>query len=89
MKETNYVAFYTLVVILVALVFGVKCLDSVAYAQESKDLEQRIVEYQQNEMPAGPTKRELQAEVARLTLEVEALTAQLEACQNPPEPEAP
>ena len=89
MKETNYVVFYTLVVILAVLVFGVKCLDSVAYAQDNKDLQQRITEYQQGELPAGPTKRELQAEVARLTLEVEGLTAQLEACQNPPTDESP
>lgn len=89
MKETDYATPHTLIVILTALVFGATCLDPGAYAQERKDLEQRIMEYQQGEMPAGPTKRELQAEVARLTVEVGTLTAQLEACQNPPEPEAP
>jgi len=89
MKETNHALFYTLVALLTALVFGVKCLDSVAFAQDSVDLEQRINAYQQGEMPAGPTKKELGAQVESLTAEVANLTAQLKACQNPPEPETP
>lgn len=89
MKDTNHAVFYTLAALLTALVFGVRCLDSVAFAQDSVDLEQRINAYQQGEMPAGPTKKELGAQVESLTAKVEKLKARLKACQNPPEVEAP
>jgi phage shock protein A len=86
MKSTNRAVFYTLVALLAAL--GVKYVAPVAFAQEVT-LEDRINAYQQGAAPAGPTKKELKAQVGSLTAKVEKLKARLKACQNPPTDEAP
>ena len=78
--------FYALVLALAVVVFAFNCFDPVAHAQDKQEtkleLEQRINAYQQGDMPEGPTKKELKAEVEELKAEVSRLKADLKACRS-------